>query len=205
MDYFSSDFHAFHANISGPSRSAWSSGFRNFKDEYVMTAHLAEMINKTVQEDDNLYFMGDWSFGGPDKVEKFRNLIICKNIHLCLGNHDQHIRRNKPTKVEGVFNKDLFTSVQDTLEVSFGKKVIFMSHYKHHIWNGSHKGYIHLYGHSHASAEHIKIGKSMDVGVDNAYKLLGEYRPFSLEEVLNLMDKRAVHYPDHHDKNTNIK
>jgi hypothetical protein len=77
--------------------------------------------------------------------------------------------------------------------------------FKHAIWEGSHKGYWHLYGHSHSSAEHWEIGKSMDVGVDNAYRLLGEYRPFSLEEVGKFMSQREIHNVDHHDKNTNVR
>jgi len=31
---------------------------------------------------------------------------------------------------------------------------------------------------------------SMDVGVDAAFQLFGEYRPFSLDEIENVMSKR---------------
>lgn len=80
-----------------------------------------------------------------------------------------------------------------------------MLHYSMRVWNGSHKGFIHLYGHSHSSLEHAPWGKSMDVGVDNAYRLFGEYRPFSLKEVVEMMSKREIEFIDHHDKNTNIR
>jgi calcineurin-like phosphoesterase family protein len=63
------------------------------------------------------------------------------------------------------------------------------------LWDGSHRGNVQLYGHSHANAE-AKLDqmmpdrRSMDVGVDNAFRLLGEYRPFSLEEISQIMDDR---------------
>ena len=78
-----------------------------------------------------------------------------------------------------------------------------MSHYAHRIWDKSHHGVCHLYGHSHSSLEHIEWGKSMDVGVDNAFRLFGQYRPFSMEEVTEILDKRPILFIDHHNKNTN--
>lgn len=38
----------------------------------------------------------------------------------------------------------------------------------------------------------------MDVGIDNVYKLFGEYRPISLEEVVEIMDKEKISFEDHH-------
>ena len=84
----------------------------------------------------------------------------------------------------------------------YGKQLFFLSHYSHQVWYGSHKGVIHLFGHSHNSIE--GIGKSMDIGVDTAYKLLKEYRPFSIEEVISIMDKKEVKFTDHHKLETDI-
>lgn len=66
------------------------------------------------------------------------------------------------------------------------------------IWNKNHKGSIHLYGHSHANAEHTINGKSMDVGIDNAFKIFGEYRPFGFSEILHLLKDRTQLIIDHH-------
>ena len=102
--------------------------------------------------------------------------------------------------------QDLFSSVQYVKNIKVSGYNIFLSHYKHAIWEGSHKGYIHLYGHSHASAEGWQIGRSMDVGIDNAYKLFKEYRPMNLtSEVIPLLLKRDIHYVDHHNSKTNVK
>jgi calcineurin-like phosphoesterase family protein len=71
------------------------------------------------------------------------------------------------------------------------------------IWNKSHRGAWHLYGHSHANAEEglnklMPERKSFDVGVDNAAVLLGSYRPFTFEEVKKIMDKKKGCSIDHH-------
>jgi calcineurin-like phosphoesterase family protein len=73
-----------------------------------------------------------------------------------------------------------------------------MSHYAHRVWPHHHKGSIHLYGHSHSNLDD-DWGKSMDVGVDAAYKRFGEYRPFSLDEVLKIMENKKIKIVDHHD------
>jgi hypothetical protein len=39
---------------------------------------------------------------------------------------------------------------------------------------------------------------SMDVGIDSAYRILGEYRPFSYDEIARIMAKREHNPVDHH-------
>src|SRR3990167_11008230 len=97
--WFTSDSHGYHKNICSGSTS-WDltdkSGMtcRDFKNEYEMTNHIIKQINKCVKEDDVLYHCGDFTFGGKDKIHLFRSQLICKTIHLCYGNHDEHIRKN---------------------------------------------------------------------------------------------------------------
>lgn len=192
-----SDSHFGHTNIAGPKISSWKSGFRNFDSVHQMNMALVEGINKYVKEDDILYHLGDWSFGGVQNIYQFRKYIVCKNIHLVLGNHDQHIEDKEIMYHDVTFNPiHLFSSVQDVLTVKIGKTKIFMSHYAHRVWLGSHKGVIHLYGHSHSSIP--DYGKSMDVGVDVAYKMFGEYRPFNIGDITRIMDKRTPEKIDHH-------
>src|SRR6478609_5272729 len=140
--------------------------------------------------------MGDWSFGGVENVLKYRQRLYVKEIHLCLGNHDHHIAKH------GTDQFNAFTSVQSVIDRHTDRKFLggypmFMSHYKHAIWPKSHKGVIHLYGHSHGNAEDWVIGKSMDCAIENALVLLGEPRPFHLDEIVWHMNKRQVHKVDH--------
>lgn len=193
--YFSSDWHLNHSNIAGPDVSNWKSGYRNFKNVSEMNETLIDNINSLVGQDDILYFLGDFCFKDHTLTPKWRDRVICKNLYWCKGNHDH--KQN--------LYKDKFTWVGDVLNITVEKQPIFLSHYKHAIWEGSHKGYWHLYGHSHASAESWVIGKSMDVGIDNAYKLFGEYRPFSFDEVKKLMNGREINFGDHHNSDTNVR
>jgi hypothetical protein len=80
-------------------------------------SNLTNGINSAVGQDDILFHLGDWSFGGFEMIEQFRNRINCKNVHIILGNHDHHIERDR----EDI--RRLFTSVNQYLELevkSFG-------------------------------------------------------------------------------------
>ena len=159
-----------------------------------MSRHIVKVWNQTVTEDDILYCLGDWSFGGLQNIWNFRKQLRCKNIHLCLGNHDSNIKNDKQIQLFGEdrdlyqyltgesansFNggivgvKTLFSSVQDVLTVKHGKHSFFLSHYSHRIWLGSHKEILHLYGHSHDSLDKNGEyhGKSMDCGIDSAKRI----------------------------------
>lgn len=248
QNWFSSDFHGFHKNICRGT-SEWDKGpitepvsgihgiqtTRDFKTIPEMNLAIWKGINDNVGEDDTLYFLGDWTFGGIESVWKFRREIVCKNIHFILGNHDKVIEQNGylpnvhtawSDKAGGVvlmdgpcpavgghdkltiapaMAKELFSSVNYYKHISIGKQEIIMSHYAFRVWNRSHHGSIHLYGHSHDSLDRdgTEWGKSMDVGIDSAYRRFGVYRPFSEAEIMDIMAKRPVNIVDHHNKNTN--
>jgi calcineurin-like phosphoesterase family protein len=198
--WLTSDLHLGHSNIAGPNVSNWKNGYRNFDNTYQMDKVLIDNINKYVEEDDILYFHGDFVFGGHIKTPDYRNRIICKNIHFIKGNHDKHIDKYSY----------LFNSVSDYKDITLTdindkKHPFIMCHYAFRVWLGSHKGFYHTYGHSHGSLESKPNGKSMDVGVDNAFKIFGEYRPFSLEEVVNILNKRDIAFNDHHSSESNAR
>jgi len=217
--FFTSDTHFGHANIAGKNSSRWKSGYRNFSSIEDMNQELVKQINRVVKHDDVLYHLGDWSFGGIENIWRFRKQLNCQNIHLILGNHDHHIEENKPLPnckytvdgqiVDGipgydpefVFAKELFTSVSHYKEVKINGEIVVLSHYSHRIWHGSHKGWLHLYGHSHDSLP--EYGKSMDCGVDAAIRILGEARPFCWNEILLILQNEDIKFPDHHDQSTN--
>jgi calcineurin-like phosphoesterase family protein len=198
--WFTSDSHFGHTNIAGPKISSWTSGYRNFNSVHEMNMALVDGINKYVKEDDILYHLGDWSFGGAQNILQFRSYIVCKNIHLILGNHDQHIVDKEIKYHDTSFNPiELFSSVQDVLEVSHGKNKFFLSHYPHLSWHHAYKGVIMLHGHEHGSFNHLnKNTLRMDVGVDSAKMILGEFRPFSIEEVIDLNSRKKIIPISHH-------
>lgn len=211
--WITSDTHYNHKNIV--------SGTSEWKDEESLTISqrtrkfdtleehnktLIDTFNKYVKEDDILYHLGDWSFGGIESIWNFRKQLKCKTIHLIYGNHDQHIESNKILPnyiIDGIclHSQSMFESVQYIKNIKLGHNKFFLSHFAHRVWDKSHHGTIMLYGHSHGTIP--DYGKSMDIGVDVAFKLYEEYRPFNINEIVEIMNKRDIKLVDHHNKNTN--
>lgn len=190
--FYFSDPHYNHKNICR-GVSKWpdlDKSTRPFETLEEMNDALVNGVNSIVREDDILICTGDWAFNAKSAIE-YRSRIKCKNVHLIYGNHDKYIFKDKT--IQG-----MFSSVQPYKEVRVNGEKVCLFHYKQMIWNMSHRGAYHLYGHSHSNLEHVVNGRSMDVGVDNAYKLLGEYRPFSHEEIVDLLKGRKIEIVDHH-------
>lgn len=143
-----------------------------------MNADILGNINKTVGEDDTLWILGDLAYGIRqgyyEACRRHRNKIKCRNVILIWGNHDKRTIR------------DLFKFTTDLISTEIADRLITMCHYSMTTWDQSHRGSIQLYGHSHSNAEdwldEIMPGRrSMDVGVDNAFRMCGEFRPFCIE------------------------
>lgn len=198
--WFTSDTHFGHNNIAGPKISRWNSGYRDFETLHQMNIALIDGINKYVKKDDILYHLGDWSFGGVHNIKYFRNSIVCKNIHLIKGNHDQHIVDKVIKFHDTNFNPiDLFSSIQDVLEIKHGKNRFFLSHYPHLSWHHASRGVIMLHGHEHGSFNKLNENTlRMDVGIDSAKMILGDFRPFSIEEVIDLNNRKKIIPIYHH-------
>jgi len=175
--YFTSDTHFNHKNIIKFCQ-------RPFEEEAIheMDEEILEQINSTVNYKDVLWHLGDFCFANSDKYydvcSKYRSKIRCRNVNFIWGNHDN---RN-------ILPLCGFQSHHDLIKIGFNRKKIVLCHYAMLAWQGSHKGYWHLYGHSHSNLEDwaneiMPTRKSIDVGVDNALKLLGKMRPFSFDEI----------------------
>jgi calcineurin-like phosphoesterase family protein len=180
MIYFTSDLHLGHRNIIKYCN-------RPFRDIHEMNKCIIDTINNTVNMDDSLYILGDFAFRGKDPIE-YRNRIICKDIHVVVGNHDREKDFKKYLTQEE--NSYGFSSVQDVKEIIHCNQKIFLSHYPHRSWPASHKGSYHLYGHVHSKLnEEDRNSKrlTLDVGVDNTAnygKMFGE--PWSFRELQTL-------------------
>lgn len=190
MIWFTSDTHFGHSNIAGPGVSNWEDGYRDFKSVSAMDVELLKQLNNSVAPDDTLYFLGDFCFKGD--IRAYRDRIACKNIVFIKGNHD------KKRDIALVFEH-----CYDYVEEDFDGTKFVMLHYAMRIWNKSHHGSIHLYGHSHSKLEGEDWGRSMDVGVDNAYRMYGVYCPFSLDTIMKIMNARKPKVIDHHGNSKN--
>ena len=205
--YFTSDTHYSHSNICRATTN-WTdadSVTRDFKSLDHINDTIVDNINSIVGEDDVLIHLGDWSFGGFEKIEEFRSRLVCKNIHLTFGNHDHHIRNNKSNI------QNLFSSTHDYLHLDIrrpsakgkgmmDKYTFVCMHYPIASWDGMNNGVIHLHGHVHLP-KHLRIadGKAMDVGVDG-----NDLEPISLDKIIHLLKDQPIKKlclpKDHHEK-----
>lgn len=205
--WFTSDTHYNHSNICRAT-TRWVGAdnvTRDFKSLDHMNSVLVDSINQNIGENDILIHLGDWSFGGFEKIEEFRDRILCKNIHLVLGNHDHHIERDKANV------QSLFTTVNHYVNLdvrrpgtraknSMDQYKFVLMHFPIASWDGMNDGVIHLHGHVHLPPnKRIANGKAMDVGVDG-----NNMSPISLDEVLSLMKNQPIAKlslpQDHHEK-----
>lgn len=209
--FFTSDTHYGHKNICrGVTNWRDENGnvpihqTRNFETLDHMNDKIVESINSTVGEDDTLFHLGDWSFGGFDNIEEFRNRINCKNIHLILGNHDHHIEHNKNNI------QRLFSSVNQYLRVQIsvypgttlyaGEMDLVLMHYPIASWHNMNDGVIHLHGHVHLPPDKkLSQGKAIDVGVDGNNLI-----PYSLGQIMKIMQTQPIAKlslpQDHHEE-----
>lgn len=130
--------------------------------------------NSVVKDGDRVFHLGDWSIKGLS----FMAPIFSKlngDITTIRGNHDRNCWVDC-----------------DVMRQSINGRVFFMSHYAHLVWDGQHadRKTIHLFGHSHGNLS--GVAGSMDVGVDVANRLLGSYRPFSVEDVVRFIDNKEI-------------
>ena len=183
--WFASDSHYSHKNLI-KSLSSWKSGaHRDFKSVDEHNQALVRNINNCAKHDDILFLLGDVAFGGYENVKKFMDQLHCQEVHLILGNHDQHIKTNRDNLQSN------FTSVSTRLEVAIDDNMFVLDHYPIREWEGCHKGWYQLYGHQHNLPQtrfSNGDGRTMEVGLDGN----PEFRPYSYNEILSLLQNRAT-------------
>lgn len=181
--FFTSDTHFSHDNIRKYCN-------RPFSSVTEMNEILIENWNKVVGIKDKVYHLGDFSFAQPKTSDWILSRLNGQKF-LLLGNHDK--KRNRPT------NTSLFTdlgnyyklTIQDH-ELDCKKIDIILCHYPFETWDKKHWGSLCLCGHCHGTLSPMK--NRLDVGIDNAKKLLGEYRPFSYNEVKEWVVRESSSY-----------
>ena len=182
--FFTSDLHLGHESV------ITKMGRQGFRDIGEHDLAILDNINHMVGIRDFLYILGDFAWGSY--AEKYRGMIKCKNITFIIGNHDKRMSCKKA-----------FGEYQDIKVIRKfgpnGEKAV-LCHYPMLYWPGSHHNDYHFYGHEHSNREAtmdklLPDRRSMDVGVDNAYRMLGDYRPFSREELLWFLQNRPGHDP----------
>lgn len=199
--WITADTHYNHKNICrgvtewrNPDGSIPIANTRDFPTIQKMNDAMVNNINMVVGQDDILIHLGDWSFGGYNSIYEFYQRLTCKNIHLILGNHDHHIKKDRDNI------SSIFWSVKTSEdEYKINGYTLHLEHYPLLSWRDIKKGNIHLHGHTHFMGDQrFGKGRRMDIGIDGH----PEFRPYNLlEEVIPMMLKRSIDFDlpgDHH-------
>ena len=135
--------------------------------------------NEKVAQDDDVYHLGDFAYETPAKIARIADSLNGR-IHIIKGNHDKSLLQCKNS----------FEWIKDYHELKIadpevGSRLIVLCHYAMRVWNKSHHGSWHLYGHTHGHLPDEITSLSFDVGVD-----CHDYYPLSYEDVKRRMKSK---------------
>ncbi len=187
--WFTSDTHFFHSNVIRLSK-------RPFKDIDHMHQVFMENWNSVVHPNDNIYVLGDLSFGPPPMMRKILSRLHGYKI-LVMGNHDR--KKGKQHLLNLGFNEvytiedsmDMFQQLKWQEELGF-----WLSHFPYKSADETHfnkyekyqllnTGIPLLCGHVHCAWK--TRGNIFNVGVDQ-----NNYTPINLEEIKKILPPKYL-------------
>ena len=149
---------------------------RPFSSTKEMDTELIIRWNETVSPDDSVYHLGDFTLGGIDVFLRYIKQLN-GNIYIVPGGHDRRWIRKFNSAKTRTGDSFLFPPLYTLRSVN---PPIVLCHYAMRVWDRSHYGSYHLYGHSHGNLpEQVK---SLDVGVD-----VHDFTPISLYQIHELL------------------
>jgi calcineurin-like phosphoesterase family protein len=182
--YFTADTHFGHSGLLMHQ----SDRMIAFECVEEMDAQLIDQINSVVRPNDELYHLGDFCWQAS-RAGHYRQRLKVRKLHIVCGNHDAISLWKHVSSMKDMICRK-FRYNDNTVK-------IHMCHYPLLSWRALHHGGYHLYGHSHGNYEkqldEIFPGRrSMDVSIDNIYRLYNEWRPINLEEVIERLGIEKV-------------
>lgn len=182
MKFFTSDLHISHQMLAKE---------RGYSDIDVMNEHILLTMNNMVRTDDELYILGDFSFGKTEETVKWLNRLNCKNLYLIRGNHDHDKITNKISDYF-IWIKDYYILKIKDEEFKNGKQNLILFHYPMLTWDRAHYGTWQLCGHSHGSLDSKFKSTRIDIGWDCWH------RPIAYEDIKRHMKNKEYMVVDHH-------
>lgn len=172
--WFTSDTHFSHGNII-------KSCNRPFSSIEEMNQTMIENWNKLIKPQDEVFHLGDFSYGDASSIESVLKKLNGK-INLILGNHDRLYGK-----------KFCFKSISHI--VFLQDLNIHLCHYKMAKWNKSHYGSLHLFGHDHytipidfESYEKLKLStRFLNVCVDG-----NNFFPYHIDEITKAIQDNPI-------------
>lgn len=180
-NYFSGDWHLGHANIIRFDG-------RPFSNVEEMNETIMKNVMTQLQKGDNLYYVGDFALCRDlRQVEGWMSTLHSSgaNLYFIKGNHD------KKDTIKLYQKYGVYLGEQKKIEVE-GQEIV-LNHYAMRVWDKSHHGTWHLYGHSHHSLKEDMNSLSFDIGINGwGYKLI------TMEQVEKKMSTKTFAPIDHH-------
>lgn len=171
--FLTADLHLSHNNV----RRYCQRPFGSCKE---MDETILNNWNEVVPENGEVYILGDVTFGSPGYTGPLLSGMKGKK-YLIRGNHD---KTSRIKKIEHCFEwiKDYHELI---VQEHKKKHMVVLSHYAFRVWNKSHHGSYHAFGHSHGTLKVPETSLSMDVGVD-----CHNFYPVSLVKFIEEMERR---------------
>lgn len=183
--FFTSDQHFGHANVLNYCA-------RPFATIAEHDDTLVARWNARVSDRDVVHVLGDFALCRPDHAAEIARQLR-GHKHIVWGNHDKRSRRDKRFLDCFESHHDLVTVKVQDADAPDGVQCVVLCHFAMKVWDKSHHGAWHLYGHSHGSMPDDPYSRSLDVGVD-----CWDYAPVSYDEVKAKMALKTWRSVDGH-------
>ncbi|VDG20488.1 metallophosphoesterase [Lactiplantibacillus mudanjiangensis] len=178
MQYFIADLHFYHEAIIDFSQ-------RPFKDVADMNAQLIKNWNSVVQSPkDEVYVLGDFLYHGTGAQANALLRQLRGKKYLIKGNHEDYL-------ADPDFDQSLFDWIKGYETFKYHRRQFVLFHYPILEWDGYFKQSILLYGHVHNTRVDFFNG-TLGVNAVNVGADLINYRPISIEQVIDLVNEREM-------------
>jgi calcineurin-like phosphoesterase family protein len=196
--FITSDEHIGHGRVSALETQGRETGIirlakRPFKNLDEMKHTLITNHNAKVPNSRGVLtvHVGDLIWSWVSIYEGMDYLRQLNGRHAFLfGNHDEWVEKYRRVLTgPGAFFDYILGENQagGTKIFTYDKMHVTVDHFAKRVWQGSHKGHGHVYGHSHSALP--GLGRSFDIGVDG-----NNFTPWAIEEIVARLRTLMPHH-----------
>lgn len=182
--WVTSDHHFNHKNLLGFENGGYRRG-DYYSSIEEMNSDLIAVHNSLVGKLDLVIHLGDVTLGN----DGLSWLSRMNGNFLLLNTSTHHDSRWLDPYRYGILS-DNVTALPPIIDLRLNfmdnRLYVALSHYPLKEWNASFHGSVNLHGHCHSNDHVNRLPNQLDCGVDNAFNLLGSYRPFTFYEAITL-------------------
>ncbi len=182
MRYYIADLHFFHEKLNTHMDR------RGFPSAEAMNAYMIQQWNSRVRKKDEVYILGDLSYGTVEQTNEVLAQLQGK-LYLLEGNHDKLVYKTG-------FDRERFEWIRPYAELHDNHRKIVLCHYPILCYNGQYRldhqqspRSFMLHGHVHNTADMDRLQQSealfkkeIPCELYNCFCMYSDYVPWSLEE-----------------------